>query len=90
MTVLRARTRLIYFRVSEDEYAWLQSMCEATGARSLSDLMRTFLQERRNGQARRADGVEALAERIDRLTALIEEMQGKAGRREEPKGAGRV
>ncbi len=90
MTVLRARTKLIYFRVTEEEYAWLRSMCEATGARSLSDLVRTFLRERRDGQARQGDGVEALAARIDRLTALIEEMQGKAGRREERKGAGWV
>lgn len=74
MTVMRARTKLVYFRVSEEEYAWLNAMCEQTGARSLSDLVRTLLKERRecgNG------GVEELRERIEKLTALMQKLEEK-------------
>ncbi|MEJ5369462.1 MAG: hypothetical protein WHT08_14180 [Bryobacteraceae bacterium] len=72
MTVMRARTRLVYFRVSEDEYAWLHQMCEQTGARSLSDLVRTFLKERREGGN---GGVEELRERIEKLTVLMQKLE---------------
>lgn len=82
MKVMRSRSRLIYFRVSEEEYGWLQSMCERTHARSLSDLVRTMLLEHRNESLGLTGGLAPLAERIERLTALIEEMRvGRSGRR---------
>ncbi|MGQ9918788.1 MAG: hypothetical protein ACUVS7_15375 [Bryobacteraceae bacterium] len=77
MTVMRARSRLVYFRVSEDEYAWLHAMCEQTGARSLSDLVRTLLKERRDGGSHGADAVEQLRERIEKLTLLVEKLERK-------------
>lgn len=40
MTVLKARSRMISVRLSEDEYSALMNVCVATGARSLSDLAR--------------------------------------------------
>jgi predicted CopG family antitoxin len=75
MTVMRARSKLVYFRVSEEEYAWLHAMCEQTGARSLSDLVRTFLQERRRGQFPGGDGVEELRARIAKLTEMLEKLE---------------
>ncbi|GIU78019.1 MAG: hypothetical protein KatS3mg005_1257 [Bryobacteraceae bacterium] len=75
MTVMRARSRLVYFRVSEEEYAWLHTMCERTGARSLSDLVRTFLQERRDGRYAVGDGVEELQARIAKLTEMLEKLE---------------
>jgi GH24 family phage-related lysozyme (muramidase) len=45
MTVLRPRSRSISVRLSEEEFAALQAVCVATGARSISDLARKAMQE---------------------------------------------
>lgn len=45
MTVLRPRSRSISVRLSEEEFAALQAVCIATGARSISDLARKAMQE---------------------------------------------
>jgi hypothetical protein len=44
MAVLKPRNRLVYFRVSEEEFQLLTSMCQAEGARSISELARVALQ----------------------------------------------
>lgn len=77
MTVLRPRTRLVYFRVSEDEYERLNTLCHQVGARSLSDLVRRSLLERTGFSESNGDAVETLMERIDRLARLIEELRQK-------------
>lgn len=78
MTVMRARSKLVYFRVSEEEYAWLHSMCEQTGARSLSDLVRSFLlQERSKGRFPSGNGADELQARIARLTEMLEKLEEK-------------
>jgi hypothetical protein len=42
MLVAKPRTRLVYFRVSEEEFQQFASMCQgAEGARSISDLARS-------------------------------------------------
>lgn len=43
MTVLKARSRMISVRLSEDEYSALVNLCALTGARSVSDLARDGL-----------------------------------------------
>lgn len=40
MSVLKRRSRMISFRVSEDEYAGLKNLCVNEGARSVSDIAR--------------------------------------------------
>ena len=40
MSVLKRRSRMISFRVSEDEYAGLKNLCVTGGARSVSDMAR--------------------------------------------------
>ena len=40
MSVLKRRSRMISFRVSEDEYAGLKNLCINRGARSVSDIAR--------------------------------------------------
>ena len=77
MTVLRPRSKLVYFRVSEDEYEQLSALCRTVGARSLSDLVRQSLLERLDRRAADGDGLEALAERIERLSKMIEELREK-------------
>lgn len=44
MSVLRPRKRLVYFRVSEEEFQRLASVCHSAGARSISDLARTAVE----------------------------------------------
>jgi len=41
MAVLKPRNRIVYFRLSEDEFESLRTYCETYGARSVSDLART-------------------------------------------------
>jgi hypothetical protein len=43
MSVRNPRTRLISFRLSEDEYRALQSLCDAHEARSLSEFVRAAI-----------------------------------------------
>jgi hypothetical protein len=43
MTVLKRRTRLIGFRLSDEEYCELEALCASEGARSLSDFVRSSL-----------------------------------------------
>lgn len=43
MSVRNPRTRLISFRLSEDEYRALQCLCDAQEARSLSEFVRTSI-----------------------------------------------
>ena len=40
MAVLKRRTRMVNFRLSEDEYEYLKKTCLAEGARSVSDFAR--------------------------------------------------
>ena len=40
MSVLKRRSRMISFRVSEDEYIGLKNLCVNEGARSVSDIAR--------------------------------------------------
>jgi len=40
MSVLKRRSRMISFRVSEDEYSDLKNLCVNHGARSVSDMAR--------------------------------------------------
>jgi len=41
MTVLKTRKRVLFFRVSEEEYRQFCGLCESRGVRCLSDLART-------------------------------------------------
>lgn len=70
MAVLKPRERLVYFRVSEDEFKQFVSVCEQGGARSVSDLARSAVQRLiADGQRERTDG--ELDERMRRLERLI-------------------
>jgi hypothetical protein len=43
MAILKPRTRLVYFRISESEYEQILRLCEQTGARSVSDFARSAI-----------------------------------------------
>ena len=70
MAVLKPRERLVYFRISEDEFRQFVGVCEQEGARSVSDLARTAIQRLISDGDRRRSG-EELAEKMQRLEQLI-------------------
>lgn len=90
MAVLRPRTRVVFFRVSQEEFQQFMDACESSGARSASDFARMAVQ--RMIAAHNAPGpppqpaselnnVDAalshLAVRLDQLSELIRERIGK-------------
>lgn len=70
MAVLKPRERLVYFRVSEDEFRQFASVCEQAGARSISDLARNAVQRLIAEGQRQRDGQE-LEEKMQVLERLI-------------------
>jgi len=82
MAVLKPRTKLIYFRVSEDELEQLNRACQAGGARSVSELARFAMQRALNdssatdsssGLGRLEGMIGELSSRVDRLAAMLSE-----------------
>ena len=77
MSVARPRNRLVYFRVSEDEFQKLASLCQGPeGARSISDVARSavtrMLAERNGTQASAFDEkIDSLNVQIRQLTELL-------------------
>jgi hypothetical protein len=75
VAVLKPRERLVYFRISEDEFRQFSGVCEQEGARSVSDLARNAVQRLiADGLRQRED--QELEEKIrvlDRLIAAVTE-----------------
>jgi DNA-binding transcriptional regulator GbsR (MarR family) len=70
VAVLKPRERLVYFRVSEDEFRQFVSVCEQAGARSVSDLARSAVQRLiSDGNRQRED--DELTNKMYRLERLI-------------------
>jgi DNA-binding transcriptional regulator GbsR (MarR family) len=73
VAVLKPRERLVYFRISEDEFHQFVSVCEQEGARSVSDLARSAVQRLiANGNRQRED--QNLAPKVETLEKLIAEL----------------
>jgi hypothetical protein len=70
VAVLKPRERLVYFRISEDEFRQFVSVCEQEGARSVSDLARSAVQRLIADGDRHRNG-EEVAEKMHRLEQLI-------------------
>ena len=45
VTAVKRRDRLVYFRISEEEFEQILKACDSKGARSVSDLARAAVQE---------------------------------------------
>lgn len=70
MAVLKPRERLVYFRISEDEFRQFNSVCEQGGARSVSDLARNAVQ-RLIADGQRQKESQELEEKMRVLESLI-------------------
>jgi hypothetical protein len=99
LAVLKPRERLVYFRVSEDEFRQFVSVCEQGGARSVSDLARSAVQRLiADGQRQREDTeLDEKMRMLERLIAavtaqlnLLAESHARAGAGDElaPGGTG--
>jgi len=75
VAVLKPRERLVYFRVSEDEFRQFVSVCEQAGARSVSDLARNAVQRLiADGQRHREDhSIDEKFQVLERLIAAVTE-----------------
>lgn len=92
MAVLKPRNRLVYFRVSEEEFQLFSGMCEIEGARSISDLARLALQRlvqehRLNTEEDFVGKLKAinevlneLGEKVERLRTQLESADGADGK----------
>ena len=65
----RNRSRVVYFRVSEEEYRQINELCEKRGARNVSDLVREAM-----GLMVKADGNGFEREVTRRLSELEESL----------------
>jgi hypothetical protein len=75
VAVLKPRERLVYFRVSEDEFRQFVSVCEQAGARSVSDLARNAVQRLIAEGQRQRDGnqLDEKMQLLERLIAAVTE-----------------
>jgi hypothetical protein len=82
LAILKRRSRMISFRLSEDEYASLRSLCETEGARSVSDMARDAV-HRLIVKDSRTDVALTLRElqgRMDNLDLQLQTLSMAAGR----------
>jgi hypothetical protein len=75
VAVLKPRERLVYFRISEDEFRQFVSVCEQAGARSVSDLARNAVQRLiADGRQDREDQhIDEKIQALERLIAAVTE-----------------
>jgi hypothetical protein len=75
VAVLKPRERLVYFRVSEDEFRQFVSVCEHAGARSVSDLARNAVQRLIADGERSREGhdIDEKIRVLERLIAAVTE-----------------
>jgi DNA-binding transcriptional regulator GbsR (MarR family) len=73
VAVLKPRERLVYFRITEDEFHQFASVCEQEGARSISDLARSAVQ-RLITECNRAHEAQGLAPKMESLEKMIAEV----------------
>ena len=81
MANFRNRTRIVYFRVSEDEFRQFNELCQRCGARNMSDLARSaielLLRQNKNGNhfeqqvTQRLQQLESCVDRLNESMARI-------------------
>jgi hypothetical protein len=81
MAILKRRTKLVSFRLSDEEYERLQGACIAEGARSLSEFARAALQRTVQIQnvTSEVDGPEAFGYGAKELIDTMRELNRQLG-----------
>jgi hypothetical protein len=85
MAVLKPRNRLVFFRVSEDEFQQFRGLCEKEGARSISDLARDAMHCMLMKSRKPVNG-EAVALQVEMLDKLISEVSAQLQQLSELRG----
>ena len=78
MPVIRPRNRLVYFRVSEDEFKQFTQLCKAAGARSISELVRLGLD--RIVQDRKGNRDDEMRQKLNALDDSLAQVHSKLER----------
>ena len=91
MAVLKPRNRLVYFRISEDEFQQLVQLCQREGARSISDLARDamhrlLVEGSNNSNGDATAHVKALDKLIGQVSMQIQQLASLQGREPEREG----
>jgi hypothetical protein len=74
MSLIRSRTKVVYFRVSEVEFERYMAFCKEQGVRSISDLARSGLESLVAED--RAYNLSGLTDRVAALSGLIVGLSG--------------
>jgi hypothetical protein len=74
MTLIRNRTKVVYFRVSEQEFERYMAFCRSQGVRSISDMARAGLEMLVAEE--RGYTLSGLTERVAALSGLISGLCG--------------
>ena len=84
MAITKPRNRVVLFRLTEDEYDYLQHACEAGQARSISDFARSRILGQHVSDAQKSapgDGsslespsLDGLEQRLDQIQAAVEHL----------------
>jgi hypothetical protein len=85
---------MIAFRISEEDYERLYSVCESLGARSVSDLARSamsrLIRSEREGGDPLIGRLEVLTRDFVQLKSTVEELSSRLADNERPKPATRL
>jgi hypothetical protein len=69
---VKRRNRLVYFRISEEEFEQILKACDSKGARSVSDLARAAVQEFIRPVKRESE--RQMFEALNSLSAVLDEI----------------
>jgi hypothetical protein len=80
LPVYRPRTRLVNFRLSEDEYQMLKDTCARSGARSVSDYARSAVLSGNGIAMTTLDEPTDCIDRWERLEGIVCQLEAKMSR----------
>jgi hypothetical protein len=72
VAVLKPRTKVVFFRVSEEEFQQMEAACNTVGARSISDFARTAARQLMN--APEENRVQRLTQSFDLIHQSLERL----------------
>lgn len=78
MAVFKPRTRIVSFRLSEEEYEDLKTVCMTHGARSISDFARFATRQWVSGEGKTPD--EVLQQMLRQLNGKVKRIDGELKR----------
>jgi hypothetical protein len=86
MPALKRRDRIVIFRLTQDEYESMKSVCARRGARNISDFARTalLLSIERERQSDTEQKLAALQSTVERMSRLLERIAGRCEEDGEP------